>query len=201
MVEELPLSVLAPFIKGYDESSSELIFAIPQIVRDRLDNPNFTSEQSQNPKSSSTLHLIPTTSSSSEKELTIDEQVKKRFDNQDWRQKVQKKMAEQGFIRDKSTYKDEPIVTINYRNARDDLFSVRIDNLPENFGSHELEDFLTFEQQCRYFTRIVVPRDEHNKFKRFGFIKFDRLRYAIKFIEDYAHLKIKNMMLNVSLVV
>ncbi|OHS95032.1 hypothetical protein TRFO_10749 [Tritrichomonas foetus] len=201
MIEQLSPMVLAPYIKEFDESSSEVIGSLPRAVVKRLDNPSFTTEQ--NPDSVPmhlSLHLIPTNTNSQGGEASIQDQIAKHFDNQKWQQKVQKAMANDGLIRDKTQWVDDNITNINLRSSRDDYFSIRIDNLPENFGPHDLEDTLN-SYGCSYFVRVVVPRDDQGEFKRFGFIKFERLRHALKCLEDCQRIMVGNMVLNIALVV
>ena len=199
MAEQLPHQILAPFIQNYDAKTHTLSVSIPYEINKRLKNPEFTTNQFPDSiPAKVNLHLIPTSNVESGKEVTVDDLIKKQFDNQSWQSQVQKAMAESGLIQDKTKWVDEPITTVNPYSYHDDLFTVRVDNLPEGVDRIQLEKFL-IENDCKYFVRVVVPRDETG-FKRFGFVKFDRLRYALIFIEKYQRKKFENMILNIGLI-
>ncbi|KAH0787174.1 hypothetical protein GPJ56_008888 [Histomonas meleagridis] len=199
MAEQLPLPILAPFIQKYDTKSHTLSVSIPNEINERLKNPEFTTNQFPDyVPAKVNLHLIPTSSVESGKEITIDDLIKKQFDNQSWQNQVQKAMAESGLIQDKTKWVDEQITTVNPFIYHDDLFTVRVDNLPDGVDKYKLEEFLK-ENGCNYFVRVIVPRDEVG-FKRFGFVKFDRLRYAIIFMEKYQHTRFGEMLLSIGLI-
>ena len=199
MAEQLPLPILSPFIQNYDAKTHTLSISIPEAINKRLKNPEFTTNQfPDSVPNKVNLHLIPTSNVESGKEITTDDLIKKQFDSQSWQNQVQKAMAESGLIQDKTKWVDEPITTVNPFSYHDDLFTVRVDNLPEGVDRNKLEDFL-IQNDCNYFIRVVVPRDEVG-FKRFGFVKFDRLRYALIFIENYQNKRFDNMILKIGLI-
>lgn len=203
MTERPPLSlyVLAPFIKEIDESSLEATVHLPAAVENRLRNENFNKKIDQNDIAKrEVIYIIPTHSNTEGEEVSIKELVKKEFDNQSWHDEVEEAMKESGLIQDKTEWIDERITNASFRSSHDDDFTVRIDNLPDGYGRDSLKNVL-IQEGCQYFSRVVVPSDEQNNFKRFGFIKFKRLRYALKFLEDYSKIKIGGMVLNVALVV
>lgn len=200
MVEKISIIAAAPFIKSIDENTLEAKVILPAAVKARLENPNFNVEQNSYEPARYQLHLIPTSVSSADTDATMDELVAKEFDNSKWQSKVQKAMANQGLIQTKANFVDDRQIISNYTNTRDDYFTVRIDNLPEGTGNHELTNLL-LKEGCDYFVRVKVPRGDDNEFKRFGFIKFERLRHALKFMEDHNKILVNNMVLNVALAV
>lgn len=203
MTERPPLSlyVLAPFIKDINEETLEATVHLPTAVDNRLRNENFNQkiDQSENTKRE-VIYIIPTHSNTEGEEVSIKELVKKEFDNQSWHDEVESTMKESGLIQDKTEWIDERISNANFRSSHDDDFTVRIDNLPDKCGRDWLKKIL-LDEGCDYFSRVVVPSDDQNNFKRFGFIKFKRLRYALKFLEDYNKIMVNGMVLNVALVV
>lgn len=193
--------VLAPYIKSIDENTLEATVHLPSAVEARLRNENFNRKIESNESSKrEVIYLIPTHSNNEGEEVSIKDLVKKDFDNQAWRDEVEDAMKESGLIQNKTEWVDDRVIGPSYRNSHDDDFTVRIDNLPDKCGPDSLKAVL-FDRGCNYFSRVVVPSDEQFKFKRFGFIKFKRLRYAIKFLEDYSKIMIDGMVLNVALVV
>lgn len=203
MTERPPISlyVLAPYIKDIDETSLEATVHLPVAADARLHNENFIKKIEQNDTAKrEVIYIIPTHSNTEGEEVSIKELVKKEFDNQSWHDEVEEAMKESGLIQDKGEWIDERISNASYRSSHDDDFTVRIDNLPEGYGRDALKSVL-LDEGCNYFSRVVVPSDEQHNFKRFGFIKFRRLRYALKFIEDYGKIMVDGMVLNVALVV
>lgn len=199
--------VLAPYIKSIDENTLEATVHLPSAVEARLRNENFNRKIESNESSKrEVIYLIPTHSNNEGEEVSIKDLVKKDFDNQAWRDEVEDAMKESGLIQNKTEWVDDRVITTNYRNSHDGFFTVRIDNLPEGYGSIELTNIL-LDKGCEYFDHVVVPKEDQTgqlkqiRFKRFGFIKFNRLRYAIKFLEDYNKIMEDGMVLNVALVV
>ena len=212
MVEELSPYILAPFIKEIDPDTYTATLNVPEGIRARMQNPAFlVNAFPDRPTSVGTsriqLNEVRTTNDS--EKVTIDELVEAEFGlkNREWSTRVDKAMKKRGFIQDQTGWIDEQVSNVAMRNSRDDLFTVRIDNLPEQMSQHMLADRLIMSG-CDYFTKIVVPRDvdapEINGqpvYKRFGFVKFDKLRYALKFLEDHRKIQVASMILTSTLAV
>lgn len=200
MAESIPHSILAPFIQNYDTENNTIRVSINQAINDRLSKPEFTTNIfPEITPLKYNLHLIPTTVNESGKEATVDELIKKNFENKTWKEQVHKAMIEDGLEQDTTKWIDEPITTVNQNKFRDDMFTVRIDNLPEGTDKEILEKVLN-NNGCDYFSKVVVPRDEQGALKRLGFIKFERLRYALKFLEDCPKIMVQSMILSTSLI-
>jgi RNA recognition motif-containing protein len=86
------------------------------------------------------------------------------------------------------------------RGGTDDLFTVKVDNLPDGFQQSDLEDLL-FRRGCNYFTKVVIPRNRETQvLQSLAFVKFTRLRYALKFYEDFQKTRARDRVLNTVLV-
>lgn len=197
------LAIIAPFIDNFDPEKRILSGSIPKNAEDRLLSGKYSDEQMpDNTPSNMTLHLIPTNTTDSNTELSVDQLIERQFGTQQWQNQVQKAMTDTKLILNNAGWVDEPVSGVtSVRNTRDDnLFSLRVDNLPDGMGQIDLMQLLR-EYGCDYFTRVVVPRDEQGTFKRFGFVKFERLRYALKCLEDCPKMKVDNMVINLALVI
>jgi hypothetical protein len=199
MVEQLPLAILAPWIVSAEQGSPEALVSIPRGIHDRLSQPLFTEDHDDRPRPHHLLHLIPTHSTEIGAELTDEQLVDREFGNANWHERVRREMEEKKLVQDKSAWTNEQPTIYGPRGTRDDLFSVRIDNLPEGFEPWQVEALLV-ENKCEYWARVVIPRDDDGNYKRFGFVKFERLRYALKFLEESQEMRAENMVLNVGLV-
>jgi hypothetical protein len=206
MVELLPLSILAPFIKDIDPRSNQAIVTVPDGIRQRLSDSHFTRNcfpDSRPPEGN--LRVIWTTLGDVDTAITDEELVEREFKGTKWQQQVQRALRDEGLIQDRSTWVDEQSSIIKVGNVQDDLFSVKVDNLPDNIWNGELAEHLR-SLHCDYFTKINVPIDQREmeatgieRPRRFGFVKFERLRWALKFCEDFPKMKMGNFILNVAL--
>jgi hypothetical protein len=177
--------ILAPWIQEIDQAKSTARVVVPAAIRARLSQPTYTDDREDSSRPNhATLHLAPTHSAEVGTELTDEQLVARGFGHATWEKRVQQAMEENGLIQDRRSIIDDQPLMAGSRGSRDDLCSVRIDNLPEVFEP--------------YF--VAIPRDDEEHFKRFGFIKFDRLRYALKFLEDCKRMRVENMVLNISVV-
>jgi hypothetical protein len=208
MVERVPLAILAPFIKAIDGTTNEAIVTVPDGIRMRLLDPNFTSNMFPDSRPpAGNLRLIRTIQGDVDTAITDEELVDREFKGAKWQQQVQRALLDEGLLQDRSGWVDEQSSIKKVGGGFDDLFSVKVDNLPDGVWNDELADHLR-SLNCYYFTKINVPRDSAEmeltgveKTRRFGFVKFERLRWALKFCEDFPKMKMGNFMLNVALAV
>lgn len=206
LIEELPPYILAPFITDIDPETKEATLKVPNGIRDRLMKKAFTENVfPDRTPGSAKMHLHEVNASQDGDNVTMEELIETEFGlkNREWNARKDKAMKQRGFIQDQTGWVDDQVSNTAIRAARDDnLFTVRVDNLPENMSQAILSKEI-LNAGCNYFTKIVVPRDlETNEPKRFGFVKFERLRYALKFLEDYHKaIKVSGMVINSTLVV
>jgi hypothetical protein len=201
MVEHLPLAILAPWIQAIDHEKSHARVVVPEAIRARLSRPEFTEDREDLSRPSrAVLHLAPTHSAEVGAELTDEQIVAREFGNATWQKRVQRAMEEKGLLQDKRAAIDDETAMVGPRLSRDDWFSVRVDNLPEGFEPYDVERVLQ-QYGCDYYSRVVIPHDDDDCFKRFGFVKFERLRWALKFVEECAQMKVQNMVLNIKVVI
>ena len=198
MVENLPLSILAPFVKEYNPETGEATISIPGEIKERLENragaytENIAPERG--PPAPGHLQLIKKTVISEETEYSIDDQIEKIFGpkNREWVSRKEKLMKERGFTQDDSNWVEDTHGMPDARQHSDSrLFTVKMDNLPEGMTQSELMDELE-RNDCYYYSRVVVPRDRVTEAIRpWAFIKFERLRWAVMFLEEYQKLKVQ----------
>jgi hypothetical protein len=201
MVEQLPPTILAPWVRSIDLSSSQAHVVIPEIIHQRLLNPAFVEDRDDGmPATHTTFRLAPTHSTEVGVELTDEQLVEREFGNAIWQKKVQRAMEDKKLVQDKRGWTDDQPTIPSARSSRDEYFSVRVDNLPEGFDPLQVEQLLR-DYGCDYAAKVVIPRDDNDQYKRFGFIKFERLRYALKFLEDCRRMKVQDMVLNIGLVI
>jgi hypothetical protein len=205
MVEQLPLSILAPFIKSIDPETHTATVVISDRICKRLEDEEQCFTQNAMPESEparTAVRLTPVGNVDISSDLSWEEMVARDFDsNQKWQMRVNTAMADSGLIQDRTGWVDEQAVNISIRSSRDDLFSVRVDNCPEGMSPGDLESLL-YTNGCDYFTKVVIPHDDMlGTWKRFGFVKFQKLRYALKFVETCPRMTKNGMVLNVGLVV
>ena len=197
---QLPPVIIAPFITDYNKTTGTYTACIPTVIEENLNNPNLTEEVTPDKVPGHTkFNLIPTHAAGKDDELTVDKLIEREFGSSKWQESVNKVLMSKGLVQNaKDTAEDAPQYS---KFGRDDnLFSVRIDNLPDNDGRDEIADIIR-AAGCRYFDRVIVPYDEESgTYKRFGFVKFTRLRHALKFVEDYPSIRCGTMLLNVQLV-
>jgi hypothetical protein len=202
MVENLPLSILAPFIKPFDPTQTNVSVELPRGVQDRLNKPSFTQDVFPSARPSvGTLRLIATSHGDVNTVLTDDELVEREFSGQRWNQQVQGSLREGGLLQDRSKWVDASQSLVPLEGSSDGLFCVKVDNLPDEVWRDDLAQFL-HDHDCRYFEKIVVPSDRRereesgiDKSRRFAFVKFTRLRWALKFVEDYQKMTYGNFIL------
>ena len=195
----LPQEILAPFVTGFDESTGEFIANIPKEIIEHLNSPHFCEPLNDNIMPGSTkFNLIPTHAGGKDAELSVDKLVEQQFSGPKWQEQVNKVLMEKGLVQNsRETNEDAPSFVRFGRD--DDLYTVRVENLPDNEGRDDIADLL-HEAGCHYFTKVIVPFDEETgTYRRTGFIKFQRLRWAIKFIQDYQSVKAGNMLLSFKL--
>jgi hypothetical protein len=202
MVEQLPLEILAPWVRTVDPAASVVHCAIPDVVQARLRKRSFTEERDDDriAPGHAVFRLVPTHSAEVGAELTDEQLVEREFGNSNWQKRVQRAMEERRLVQDKRNWSEGQTTVANQRSSRDEFFSVRVDNLPEGFEPY-LVELLLQDYGCNYYAKVVIPRDENEQYKRFGFIKFERLRYALKFLEDCRRMKVQNLVLNIGLVI
>jgi RNA recognition motif-containing protein len=192
--------VLAPFVTSYNSETGVYTADLPEQIVANLENPNLTDEVTPDKVPAHTkFNLIPTHKVGKDAEATIENLIKHEFGTSRWQETVNKVLISKGVIASsKDVAEDIPQYS---RFGRDDnLFTVRINNLPDNEGSPQISELLR-QNGCDYFERVVIPFDEETaKFKRFGFVKFARLRYALKFIEDHPSIRCGTMLLDLQLV-
>jgi RNA recognition motif-containing protein len=206
MVERLPLAILAPFMKQFNETQTEATVELPDGIRERLTKPGFTAElfpASRPP--TSTLRLIRTMHGDVAAALNDEELVEREFSGARWQQQVQRSLREGGLLQDRSGWIDDSQQLVPLDGVPDGLFCVKVDNLPDGVWREQLARFL-IDNNCNYFSKIVVPLDRRvlddegiEKSRRFAFVKFERLRWALKFVEDFQKLRMENFILGVCL--
>ena len=218
-LEDVSLIILAPFIKEYDPAEGVAKVSIPAAIRDRYEREDraftslafkerddredrgFVDDISDRPNLIARFTLHETNVAADDEEVSMAKLIEKEFgpSNREWTLRKEKKMKEQRFIQDTSGWINESETDMGMRSSRDDFFTVKVDNLPEGMDQQRLMDELR-RVGCNYFEKAIVPRDEtQSGFKRWAFVKFRRLRWAIKFIEDYQKLIVDNMVLNLQL--
>ena len=197
---EIPVRIFAPFAKLKSSQDGKWDVILPVGIKNRLSDPRFTEDITpEKIPAHGRLPLIPTHINNDDIEVSIPELVKKHFDSQSWKTKVTSKIDKMFGSNDSNQLNDESNVN---RRFDDQLFTVRLDNLPENEGSYQIQKFLR-DQGIHYFERVVVPNDQvTGKPKTFGFLKFKHLRWALKFINENNNPKIRfqQNLINVQLV-
>ena len=199
LCETLDRSILAPFITKYDPATGKATVSMPREIAKRLESPAFTENlfPERGQPTPGRLQLIKKTVLSEETEYSIDDQIKKIFSpsNREWVSRKEKLMKERGFTQDESNWGAEDTHHMPDARQHSDsrLFTVKMDNLPDGMSQGELIDEL-HRHDCYYFAKVVVPRDrDSDKFKPWAFIKFERLRWAVMFLEDYQKLEVQRV--------
>lgn len=189
-VKGLDPKILAPFIKEVNPDTYEAKLELPAGLCDRQKNPAFLEHAFTDGRPTSVgqakMQLREVDTSDEVETKTMEKRLEERFEmNHEWHARVEKAMKHHGFIQDQTGWVDEQTSNTATRTARDDLFTVRVDNLPEQMNQMKLTRLLE-DAGCSYFAKVIVPRDmETGECKRFGFVKFEKLRWALKFLEDH----------------
>lgn len=189
-VKALDAKILAPFIKEVDPETYEAKLELPAGLCDRQRNPAFLEHAFTDGRPTKVgdakMQLREVDTSDEVETKTMEKRLEERFEmNHEWHARVEKAMKHHGFIQDQTGWVDEQTSNTATRTARDDLFTVRVDNLPEQMNQMKLTRLLE-DAGCCYFDKVIVPRDmETGECKRFGFVKFAKLRWALKFLEDH----------------
>ena len=194
----LPQEILAPFVTDYNPETDEFIAVIPKEIENHLNDPNYCESISENVPAVAHFNLIPTHAVGNDADISTEKLIEMQFSGPKWEDQVRKLLTDKGLVQNnKETNEDAPQFS---RYGRDDnLYTVRVENLPDLQSKDELEDIL-YESGCHYFTKVILPYDEETQsYRRTAFIKFDKLRWALKFIQDYPSIRIKNMLLSFKL--
>ncbi|EAY09256.1 hypothetical protein TVAG_133140 [Trichomonas vaginalis G3] len=195
MAEELGLSpkFLAPYV--VDKQGDKYIANVPKVILEHLRSPDFTEDvnpmkQPQHAK----LHLVLTNNSSKDENVTIDDLVEREFSSEKWTKKVKIHLASKGVYQANRASNEDDIEYSPFGRS-DDKFTVKLDGLPEPFDKNDVMDLL-YDCGCNYFDKVNIPRErDSDKLKPVAFIKFDRLRHAILFIENNPQIKIGQFIL------
>ena len=194
----LPQEILAPFVTDYDASIDEFVVSMPEEVIKHLSNPNYCDPLNDISPGETQFNLIPTHAVGKDADLSTEKLIEMQFSGPKWEDQVNKLLMDKGLVQNsRETNDDAPQFT---RYGRDDnLYTVRVENLPDLQSREELQDILA-ENGCHYFTKVILPFDDETQtYRRTAFIKFEKLRWAIKFIQDFPSIRIKNMLLSFKL--
>ena len=187
MVDRVPDFVLAPFLARVDPESNTATFEIPKAIAERLEKPAFTeSAITRQDAPPGKIPLIEVSSLADNEEVSLDKLIDQMFGpgNAEWTKRKEEAMKKKGFIQDTSDWVEESTNEFGQRSSRDELFTVKVDNLPEGMGQNELWGALD-ALGCDYIERVVVMKQDNGEYKRWAYVKFRRLRWAVKFVEDY----------------
>lgn len=201
-IDSIPTYILAPFIIDAGEDG-DIEIELREGVADRLRDGHFSTDFSSEATSDHhMISLIPSTVVDTERTLTIEEKVQREFGHpipkMEWAKSVNEQFAERRRTvrRQDASGGDQQASTRPY----DDLFTVKIDNLPDNTGPNDLRDLFHYEG-TNYYKKVIVPyADDKVSYRRVAFIKFEYLRYALIFLEDYRSFRYKDMVCSSQLI-
>jgi len=191
--------VFAPFVKQIDLDNRKVSVHIPNPIIERLNNTSFTSDKmNERETSRGKLKLLSTQSITEDTDVSIEEQIKKKFESSEWKNLVEKTIKDGKTPAKKREENNNSLST--RRISRDDFFTVRLGDLDKNEGNRDIER-LIIDHGCFYFDRCVVPRDEEGNFKQVCFVKFERLRDAVRFMDDcQGKIRHNNMVVSMTLI-
>jgi hypothetical protein len=201
MVEAVPLAILAPFVRRVDRETLQAEVSVPAALHERLSDWHFNDCQSIDAEPS---HIAPILVRSHAAdigaELTDEQLIARRFETPAWRNEVNEATSSHPLIARRRGYGDAHSPEVVLRGGTDDVFAVKVDNLLHGFQQSDLEDLL-YRSGCNYFTKVLIPRNRETQvLQSLGFVKFTRLRYALKFYEDFQKTKARDRVLNTVLV-